>query len=72
MKTIAKRLGRTGAQVLLRWALQLGLAVTFHAERSAGNCGISCWIIQWDPKNLGGKIKVDAQIHFGKKNGDFP
>jgi len=33
VKTIAKRLGRTGAQVLLRWALQLGLAVTFHAER---------------------------------------
>eukprot|EP00435_Cladocopium_sp_Y103_P020103 s1932_g4.t2 len=30
---IARRVGKTGAQVLLRWALQLGLAVTFHTER---------------------------------------
>ncbi|CAL1146513.1 unnamed protein product [Cladocopium goreaui] len=31
---IARRVGKTGAQVLLRWALQLGLAVTFHTERA--------------------------------------
>lgn len=70
MKTIAKRLGRTGAQVLLRWALQLGLAVTFHAERSARNCGIS-WIIQWDPIFLG-KDQSWCSNPFWKKIGDLP
>ncbi|CAE7705415.1 unnamed protein product [Symbiodinium sp. CCMP2456] len=30
---IAERTGRSSAQVLIRWALQLGLAVVFHADR---------------------------------------
>lgn len=30
---IAQRTGRSSAQVLIRWALQLGLAVVFHADR---------------------------------------
>ncbi|CAJ1327213.1 unnamed protein product, partial [Effrenium voratum] len=32
VRIIAERLGKSGAQVLLRWALQLGLAVVFRAS----------------------------------------
>lgn len=33
VRAVAQRMGRTAAQVLLRWALQLGLAVVFRAAQ---------------------------------------